>query len=296
MPDSRFECALFCIGNGANGKSIITEALANAIGHDVRSSLTFHQICANGPKHVHRLDKKLINVGTETENRMIKEDDIFKKIVSGERFEAERLYREGFPLQTNCKLCFLSNHVPQFEFGTEAENRRLRIIQFSKRFDEENRDLKLKEKLVEDYIGILAYLVRRLPRLYKMTEMSKGSYVSRKGLAMFRISNDIIGSFLAQCTQNCGQSFSVTRDVLYRTFREFCNRHDRDNIISERQFFRLLKRLRPDINTRFNVRTINQAATKACKGLQLSEYGMDIFQEAMNLLVTKSKLNLWRNK
>ena len=279
LPDTRFECALFCIGNGSNGKSVITEALAEAIGHDVRSAVTFHQICANDRKYVHKLVNKMINVSTETECRMVEENAIFKNVVSGEAFETDRLYQESFIMQTFCKLCFLTNHPPQFKFGTEAENRRLRFIQFTKRFDEESRDLLLREKLLADSQGILAMLVRRIPRICKLQELGKGSNISETALENFQISNDIVGSFLANCTQRCHSLYSAPKNNLYRAFQEYCRQREGSCRLTSLQFFNAVKKSYPETSRRLQVRCGRNFVTDACRGVQLSQTGMEIISE-----------------
>jgi P4 family phage/plasmid primase-like protien len=279
LPDSRFEVCLFCIGKGGNGKSILTETLAAAIGNDVSSALTFHQICANDRKHLYRLKEKLINVSTETENRMVTENSTFKRIVSGEAFETDKLYASGFKMQTNCKLCFLTNNLPEFKYGTQAENRRIRFIHFEKCYEGKAKDLLLKRRLSIELDGILSMLVRRLPRLCKLAEMGRGGILSRRQLKYFSDRNSIIESFFADCTEICSKSFSRDRSTIYRCFERYCTSHEEDVRLTSSQFYRQLKKMHPELDMNYKLRNGRVSSSYGIKGITLTKLGRQLLED-----------------
>lgn len=277
LPDSRFECALFCIGNGSNGKSVITEALAGAFGDEVRSATRLHEICHNNRKYVHRLDKKLINVATETDSEPITNDSIFKSIVSGEPFETEKIYKaDSFVVQTVVKLCFLMNNAPIFRYGTNAENRRLRFIHFGQIFDEMKRDLRLSEKLTSERDGILSYLVRRLPKVCQLPEMSFGSFVSQRVYETFKTNNDMIGNFISQCVEICPYS-TVNRTNLFKVFCEFCRDKVGTVSMTYETFLRVLKRKLPQMG-KTRLRNGRQGRTYLATNIQLTDHAFELLQ------------------
>jgi phage/plasmid-associated DNA primase len=67
-------------------------------------------------------------------------------------------------MRTTCKLWFLSNHLPRFRHGTEAELRRMRFIRFDHISDE--KDVTLKAKIRAERDGILGLMVHYLQRLF----------------------------------------------------------------------------------------------------------------------------------
>lgn len=286
MPDSRFEVALFCVGNGANGKSVITEALANAIGSEVCSALTLHQICGNERKHMYRLAHKLINVATETDTSAIANTSLFKSVVSGETFETEMLYRKaGFEMQTNVKNCFLMNYLPPIKHGGEGDMRRIRTLYFANRFTEDGRDIWLRRKLQAERGGILALLVNRLPRLAELNELTKGSTTSQHLWETFCNNTDIIYSFFRNCVIFMGGSRStkcVSKDNLYKIFRKYCKENDRNLVPIDSQFFKVAKSLFPEFN--FNYRKFLRGTSpgiyvNCVAGITLNERGYSLLNE-----------------
>jgi len=273
-PHSRYQCALFCIGPGGNGKSILADAISNAFG-ECRSTLTLQQICDNRGKYAQELRDKLINIGDEAEKVMIEDDANYKSIVCGETFNYAPIYKKGTNFQTNCKLLQMSNHDPIFKHGTYANERRFRGIRFMRRFEGEARDLHLKEKLELQKDGIISYLVRRLVKLYAKTEMEQGSFISQKSLESWRLNNNIVDMFWRQCIEKVDTSF-LARGTIYRVFQAYCAEKETSRFMGIDQFFRDVKKLYPEINTRVRIRHGGKARPVCCKGVAFSEYGWEL--------------------
>lgn len=280
LPDSRFECALFCIGSGANGKSIVAETIASAIGDNVRSAVTLQQICANDRKHIHRLTSKLVNVSTETDFRLVAGSSLFKEIISGEKISTDMLYQDGKELTINTKLCFLSNHLPMFKYGTDAESRRIRIIHFLRRFNEETRNMLLKDELAAERVGILSMLIRRLSRVCAMDGMPFGSIASRRSYDSFKTNNDIVLTFLDSCTEICPKQFSVDKLVLFNSFTSYCKLKELNRRLTYTQFYSQFRKIKPDVNINYRIRTGNAFGTNArsyaVKCIKLNDIGSEV--------------------
>jgi phage/plasmid-associated DNA primase len=274
------------VGTGANGKSVITEALSNAIGEEVCSALSLHQICGNERKHIHRLPYKLLNVATETDTSTISNTSVFKNVVSGEVFETEILYQKaGFKTQTNVKLCFLMNNLPRLKHGTEGDLRRIRVLHFSNRFSGEDRDSMLRQKLRAERGGILAYLIRRLPRVCLLEELPYGSFESQKMLSTFAGNTDIILTFFAQCAEIAPYGNSkrdprrkiISKQNLYNVFCRFCRRNDQGVRLGNSQFFKIARQLYPQLDWDHNIDHGKLGRGACVRGLRFSEYGYELF-------------------
>lgn len=282
LPDSRFEVALFCIGGGANGKSVITDAVVKAIGEEVCSHLTLHQICANERKHMWRLQHKLLNVATETDTAMITNTSLFKTLVSGESFETEKLYQvAGFTMQSFCKLCFLMNDTPKIRRASEADQRRIRFLYFSNHFREEDRDLQLRDKLVSERDGILSNLVNRLSHLCLMDEMSHGSLVSRRVENNFQGISDIVAMFYRQCLEitpyDTSRKSAISKSNLYNVFCKFCKGQGQDLTLGNSQFYRISKKLHPEIDWDHPIDRGKMGRGYCARGVRFTDAGNRLF-------------------
>jgi hypothetical protein len=115
---------------------------------------------------------------TELDSLEVSESSNFKAIVSGEAIEARPIYGEPFTMRTTCKLWFLSNHLPRFRHGTEAELRRMRFIRFNR--IPKVKDVTLKHRIRAERNGIFALMVHYLQRLMTLSEIPLGSAKSQE--------------------------------------------------------------------------------------------------------------------
>ena len=283
LPHSNFQQAMFFIGGGGNGKSIIAETIANAIGRDVKSNVTLHQLCARDQKHMRRLEGMLTNVSTETEYRIIEDSSAFNALVSGESISIAEIYKAGLSMTSNAKPWFLMNHIPQFRNGSYAVSRRMLIVHFSQTFNE-NRNVRLGEELEEEAAGILAYIVRRMPKIAKLNKLEGGSESSQRLYTDFTNNNDIISAFSSSCLRRCCNreefevpGYFIGYDIIFNIFRKYCEEVGHDYLWTNKQFLRQLRSCRPDFG--YNIpkrRTVSgvNSVTKSLGPLALNGLGL----------------------
>jgi P4 family phage/plasmid primase-like protien len=193
LPSSEFETALCCYGHGGTGKSTLAVGIQAAIGPHVTRFLTMKEICSEQGYHVPQLRRAMLNVSTELDAVLIENSENFKRLISGEEFMARNIYGKPFVMSTVCKLLFLTNHLPRFKSGTNAELRRLRFLRF------ENMpivDTTLKSRIILERDGIFRLLVEYLARLLKLKAMPYGGAASETTLQRFAVTNDPVGSFV----------------------------------------------------------------------------------------------------
>jgi len=250
LPDCRFEVALVCYGEAGGGKSTISEPVSAALGADLVARLSMSQICDSRSYHLPKLRFAAVNLGTELDVIAIDESANFKTIVSGEPVEARPIYGEPFTMQTACKLWFLANGLPRFKNGTEAELRRTRFIRFDRRPDV--KDVTLKSRLLAERDGVFNFMLEGLQRLLTVSEIPLGGAESQSVHARFKVSNDPLGTFVAQnCEFDAEARESMT--ALQSAFNSFSEGHGLPVQFGDWFFKRLyerftnLKQIRPSI-------------------------------------------------
>jgi putative DNA primase/helicase len=246
-PDCKqHEVFLICYGPGGTGKSTLADAIVNAFSDDVLvTRLSLAQICNSGPGSysLPSLQTALVNLGTELDTVEMDESANFKQIVSGEPIVARSIYGKPFKMQTNCKLWFLSNGLPRFKSGTDAEYRRARFLSFSKKPPE--KDPTLKDRLREERDGILTWLVDGLQAILQGFAAPMGGSHSAAVLKRFELSNDPVGCFVRE---NCTLSadLKTPKDHVINAFSEFLDAHQFPHRTRE-YFFRALYERNPNI-------------------------------------------------
>ncbi len=233
------EVFLICYGPSGTGKSTVADAIFAAFEDDVLvKHLSLSQICSSGPGSysLPSLQTAMLNLGTELDAREMDESANFKQLVSGEPVVARTIYGRPFTMTTRCKLWFLSNSLPRFKSGTDAEMRRARFLSFAKKPDV--KDGTLKERLKGERNHILTWMVEGLQAILAGIPAPMGSVESQSVLKKFELSNDPVGCFIRE---NCivDPTVEATKESIFSAFREYLEAHQFPHK-SQEYFFRAL--------------------------------------------------------
>ena len=273
-PGCDHETALVLFGPGETGKSTIAGALRSALGTDLCGSIGLDVLCNSSSYSLPSLKFKMLNLGSELKGTEIEESSNFKKLVSGEYLNARAIYAAPEEMRTTAKLMFLSNHVPRFSGGTDAELRRMRMIEFSRK--PAVKDLHLKTKLEAEASGILNWMLEGLTELLQEGAMPRGGKSSEQLLNVFSKSNDPVGRFVDECCE-LSVTGEVNKDVLVAGFTEWCHVNGivmaSDRI--ESYFYKTLKNRFPQLKhtRRRNTRKGYSERLRFVLGLRLVEKG-----------------------
>lgn len=124
-------------GKRHNGKSTFLDMLAQLLGEDNISALDLsdlsHEYKAAG------LFGKLANLGDDIEDEFIPSAGIFKKIVSGDRMNANVKFSAPIEFNPYCKLIFSGNTIPRLGRGRDSDAiiDRLIIVPFNASFNKQ---------------------------------------------------------------------------------------------------------------------------------------------------------------
>lgn len=122
-------------GKRHNGKSTFIDMIAFLLGEDNISSLDLndlsHEYKAAG------LFGKLANLGDDIEDEFIPSAGIFKKVVSGDRMNANVKFAAPIEFNPYCKLIFSGNTIPRLGRGRDSDAilDRLIIVPFNASFN-----------------------------------------------------------------------------------------------------------------------------------------------------------------
>ena len=159
----KIEHIVILLGRGANGKSVIQQAVCGVLGADYVSTMEVGRLCSrstDGDMAVADVNGRRLNYCTEMEETdFLRKSARLKAIVSGEAVTARQLY--GVPFKaTNIPLLMANaNHLPFFNTKDEAMMRRIYVIPFNVTIHEEEQDRELSDKLVDEYPGILNWIL-----------------------------------------------------------------------------------------------------------------------------------------
>lgn len=175
--ETRAEKAFFFYGSGSNGKSLLAKIITELVGKENVSAESL-----NGMSRQFGLQSiidKIVNISSENELKDAKgiNTENLKAIISGDNLTINIKYQAPIDYVPICKLIFLVNSLPDTTDITHGYFRKIMIIPFNKKFEGDEKDVHLFEKIRKDEMpGILNWAIEGLKRLksndYKFTESS----------------------------------------------------------------------------------------------------------------------------
>lgn len=219
--ETRYEKTLICIGEGANGKSVILNTLEKLIGKENCASIPLEKL--EDRHYVANLFGKLVNISIETCARAEVYDSLFKAIISGDSVQADLKFKDSFMFHPFCKLIFAVNNLPRVNDKTNAFFRRLLIIRFEREFGEAEQNKHLKEELAEELDGIFIWSLGGLKRLRQRGQFAITDKIQHEVDEYRKENNSVILFAEEECKLSC--EFWIEKGRLYGAYAEFCKKN-----------------------------------------------------------------------
>lgn len=126
------------LGDKANGKSTYLDMLKTLLGDGNTSALDLSEL---GERFkTAELFGKLANIGDDIGDEFIANPAVFKKLVSGDRVNAERKGQDPFDFSSYAKLLFSTNSMPRIRDKTGAVLDRIVLVPFKAQFSKDDPD------------------------------------------------------------------------------------------------------------------------------------------------------------
>jgi len=159
MPDTRFQCGMWWLGSGANGKSTLVEILAAL--HSKISSIGLNNL--EGFVLASLIGSTLVWVD-ETPRRI--DEQRLKTLISGGLVQIDRKFRDPINLKPMAKWIICGNELPSISDQTHGFWRRFAIVDFKRQFQDHEKDPLLARKIIENELsGVLNWAIAGLLRL-----------------------------------------------------------------------------------------------------------------------------------
>lgn len=167
----RANAFLVIVGEGANGKSCLTSIWSKLVGITNVSAVPFEGL--NAPFALEPMLNKKLNLSTEN-SAEIHNLSRLKGITSGDRLSINRKNEKEIGAKLRAKMVFVLNDLPLFDEHSFGLARRLLVLPMKRRFEKNEQDPFLTEKLTAELPGILNWALKGLADLiqadYKFTE------------------------------------------------------------------------------------------------------------------------------
>lgn len=238
------------LGKPGTGKSVILKLLGRVVGEENTTAIPFTRLGSRF--NVGRLAGMKLNICTELSGGKMKNLDIIKAIISGERIMGEFKGETPFEFIPRVKLICAGNIFPQISetTGSDAILRRLVVLRFTEKVTEENRDLELLEKLWQEKDVIFSLALQELFELTKIKFRFAVPEDSNDFINDLKVGNEAVEMFV---NENC--EFSENNRIhvcaLWEAFQKFTEENAIEIKITQTQFSQEIGLLEGVKRTRF---------------------------------------------
>ena len=212
--------AFILTGDRSNGKSTFLDMITNLLGQDNTSALDLAEL---GDRFkTAELFGKLANIGDDIKGEFIPDVAIFKKLVTGDRVNAERKGQDPFEFNNYSKLLFSANKIPRMKDETGAVLRRLIIVPFDAKFTEKDPDFdpyikyKLRTEEVMEYLVLIG--IQGLKKVLKNKKFTISKKIETE-LQEFDEINNPITMFVNDCENDIVNN---TTQEVYLAYASYC--------------------------------------------------------------------------
>jgi len=267
-PDTKYEKALFCLGEGCNGKTKALTVLEHLVGKQNCSHVPLDKL--DEDFHTISLFNKLLNLCIETEAREIARSAAFKSIVSGETQEDAYKYRDRFSFPVFARLCFATNHLPRFSDTSLGLYRRILALNFDECF-EGRKDSDLEGKLLAELPGVFQWALEGYRRLHENGEFTTPMSMQDTMRDIQRHSSSVLAFVEDECEISVDEDSYITNAMLYQAYKDYCRDNGKKPLSSE-GFFKEMRRVLPN-SCEFKRTRMNGRRMRYCTNITFSETG-----------------------
>lgn len=232
LTGSTREDAVFILygATGNNGKTTFLETVAHCLGTyaDTTDPQTFMRRdkgSRNSPELAKLRGVRLVASYESAKGAMFDEARL-KAISGGDAIEATAKYQKPIVYVPQFKVWFRTNHLPVVDANDEGIWRRLCVIPFLHRFDGENLDKSMRERLpAEEGPGILRWAVEGA-QLWLKNGLKPPTGVRLATKSYRAEQEDSVGAWIKECTFEVAAA-KQQKPVygLFKFYRNWCDEH-----------------------------------------------------------------------
>ncbi|HXR90608.1 MAG TPA: phage/plasmid primase, P4 family [Steroidobacteraceae bacterium] len=220
----------FLYGEGANGKSVYCEIIAQLLGEYAmigQPQMIMARRHSGVPNDIARLKGMRGVLMNETSHDSRFDEARLKDLTGTDSLTGRFLNREFFDFAPTHKLLLRGNHKPTIVGTDKGIWRRLHLIPFIVSIPEAEQDRQLLEKLRAELPGILRWAVTGCLE-WRRLGLAPPSLITQ-AVDEYRHESDTLGRFIEERCQT-GASAQVQTSVFFTQYREYCQQLGEPNL------------------------------------------------------------------
>lgn len=216
-------CMFILWGGGKNGKSTLLDTLLELLADHasrVNTDTLMATKYASIPNDIAALKGMRFVFASEGEQGRRLAEAKIKDITGGDTISARFMRAEWFSFRPEFKIWLGTNHKPEVHDTSDAIWDRIRLVPFNVRIPPEEQDKTLKDRLLKEGSGILAWAVEGCLAWQRDGLQEPAEVID--ATQQYRSAEDVIGRFLGERCE-FHQHASVTKKALYGAYKSWCD-------------------------------------------------------------------------
>ncbi len=222
---SQEELYFFYGGSTRNGKSTVCETILSILA-DYGATISPETLAVKQNKDsrtaspdIAKLAGSRLVIASEPPKRMIFDTSLVKTLTGRDRVTARFLHQNEFSFTPRFKLILNTNYLPTITDNTIFKSGRVRVVSFSKHFEEKEQNKRLKDDLREESAGILNWMIEGL-YLYRKEGLTPPAAIQHS-TEEYESDSDKIGRFISECLIKSDKN--VSAKAVYETYSKWCS-------------------------------------------------------------------------
>jgi putative DNA primase/helicase len=209
------QCLFFLYGTGSNGKSVFVRTLKKLAGDYGQAAP--EALFAKGKNEaaptaeIARLNNARVVVASEIEEGTLLAESRIKHLTGDDFVTGRFLFQKSFDFLPTCKFWIVGNYRPTIKGADDGIWRRIRLIPFTAKISDEQKDPKLGKKLEAELPGILRWALAGL-KAWQEKGLGMPACVQTATNA-YRAAEDVVGEFLAELTDDVPGAMSLQKTL-----------------------------------------------------------------------------------
>lgn len=209
-------------GTGSNGKSKFRNILSNLLGHyshTVRFSAFEENALGDAQRDLAELEGIRCVFASEGSEKKKLDTSVLKYITGEEPIRTSRKYGHPFTFHPQFKIWLSSNYLPRVDDNSYGFWRRIIVIPFNVKFEGQNRDSSLEDKLIKELPGILNWAIEGASIWFKQGLRTPDQLLLQ--VSKYKDAQDTLSKFI---TDECetGLDLRVAASELYQGYLFWC--------------------------------------------------------------------------
>ena len=247
----------FLIGGGNNGKSIFINTIANLIGEENTSNVSFNAL--SDERYVLELFQKMINISGETPQGKSINTDAVKAATAGDWITGRELYKSPMKFRPFAKHFLAMNKAPVISDNSFGMWRRIWVLEFNRRFTEKDMDRQLEEKLVNELSGIFNWALEGYKKLKEKKFALSESTSMKISKKEYRDDIDSVRSFVKDKFIKSNDSRdTVIFSETYELYKSYCQAEGKKDLQVKTDFKKTL------LDIGYEIKSSSRCNNKVC--------------------------------